>query len=219
MSSNKYYITNHYSVPVTVELKWNDETINPQSPTWLTFENTEVTVEPNKTGTIDFTVNIPEGAEGLYYARILFQNKVDPSSFGVLSISYNFPLRIIVDGTQHYEYSVDKVELFNNNTFHCAILLINSGNVHLYAEGSIEVTSEDGTRYTSSCKIPQTGLILPQKSLACTADLGEVLPDGRYTITMSFVAGDDKSLTCTYNLQFSIQDGEVSLMEIETDNE
>ena len=209
--SNDYSISNPNNYPLTIVIQWNDRTIGSLSETWLKFERTEVTVQPQSTQTASFTITIPENAEGLYYARVRFMEKIDPNVPNALGINYNFPIRIRVDGTEQYDYNIEKVELFNDGAFRCNVYLFNDSNVHLYPKGTIDIIDAKGTHYNAECKLPQ-GVILPQQLQVCkTTVTEESLPDGEYTVSVSFVAGDDKTVTCEKTVQFVIQDGNVQL--------
>lgn len=219
-----YSIRNYEFAPTRITLEWFDATRNPADSEWFSFEKELVDVPANATVDVAFTVRLPEDAQGLYYARIRFsENPPEGSAVGV-SKRYNYPLLIVAQGTQSYDYSVHDVNIQNADvsatTFQ--IFILNKSNTYIRPAGSIVITpkNDTSTEYRMDFNTGRE-LILPQQGSICTATfIGDMLlADGDYTAHISINTGAENTPLPWYKaFDFSIENGQATIKESTTGN-
>lgn len=117
---------------------------------WITINQSEITIPPEQTTSVPFTITVPEGAPpGGHFAAILIGTQSPVSENGpamvqtaqvVTSLVFLSVAGDIVEAGSIREFIADKSVYESPNTSF-SIRFDNTGNVHLQPQGEIEVTN------------------------------------------------------------------------------
>ncbi len=221
---NEYTISNSLDIPLTLHVRWKDQTINPLSNDWLQLSTSTIVLKGKEEKKLPFTVTIPENATGEYNARVIFTPDPITARKGAmpLMIKYNLAIYMVVKGTENYNFTVEKIEFSNAKTeltnepaFQCSTTLFNSGNVHIRPTGTIRLISQDtAEEYTLKFNSNEWAF-LPEENYTYTDKLDSgTLPDGTYDVNMEITAGtDDKIKSYSKTFQIKISGNDVSVIE------
>ncbi|MDX9701908.1 MAG: hypothetical protein RBU23_02575 [Candidatus Auribacterota bacterium] len=214
-----YSIKNFDDTPIRIELEWFDKTINPAIETWFEFENNVVDVPPNSTVDIKYTISLPEDAQGLYYARVRFsENPPEGVAVGI-SKRYNYPLLVVAQGTQHYDYTINDIKIKNTDVKATTleVFITNNSNTFFRPGGQIKIHPEDGSETEYHIEFnTERELILPQQGSLCIGSfIGDmVLPDGLYKAVILIVNTDEyDEKIWKKTMTFSVENGVPNIIE------
>lgn len=111
---------------------------------WLELIPQELTLEPNETREVNYSVSIPKEGKGEYAAMIYFSNIPDPSKEGVqIRGSIGNALYVIVKGTEIIKGELLDIDITNIDPLEVRVEIRNLGNIHVRPAGKITVRKKD----------------------------------------------------------------------------
>ncbi len=176
---------------------------------WLNFLNRSVTVAPNQTGTVRFTVKVPGDVRlGTYYTYVALRGVPDiaPKKGVSMPVGYtiNALLLVTVGGEQTSEQNSPPIlkrsaslKHFSVNTvnFHNPVPMLleieNKGNVHLNLKGTIEIWKD---KYKGEAIPVQEFTLLPESTLKIPASWEKPPLFGKFTAKFKGDVGLEKPL-------------------------
>lgn len=167
--------------------------------TWVTLAESEVSLKPQETKTIDFTVKVPEDTEvGDHMGAIIVQSKEPPEAVegSGLRITTRVGARMYItipgDMVRELEFREFTREMIDGKfTFY--LTFINKGNVRIGPKGEIEITDIFGNA-VDSIKIPERE-VFPGKTITIPIEWDKVPLLGKFTAQASVVYDADQTLT------------------------
>lgn len=132
-------------------------------PDWIDFEKTLVTLAPNESKAIPYTVRVPEEATGEFAGRVSFMTPRN-SKKGMVKIRSSIAVSIYVKvkGTERYDIEVKVLQIKPNTPLEADIVLLNRGNVHV--------------RPLAKCRIIPEGASTPILSFSANEDRYPIYP-------------------------------------------
>lgn len=158
--------------------------------TWLTLAENELTLAPNETREIPFTLAIPAGITGEHAAGIVAQrlDLADTSSQGsgvtfIPSVGMTVLLNIAGTVPQQQLDITNLTSKTSRGQQAIIATLHNSGNLGLRTEGTLTIQQANGS---IAQEIPiRLGYFLAGDTLTYPIALDSALPEGEYDITLS----------------------------------
>jgi len=135
---------------------------------WITISTQGITLKPNESAALNFTINVPKNAEaGGHYAGILF-GTTPPATTGTgVAISNKVGALVLVrvSGTANEtatvkEFSTDKTS-YDKPPVDFVVRVENAGNVHVIPKGTIEIKNIFGRSVASLNVNAKNGNVLP----------------------------------------------------------
>lgn len=165
--NGEYTVTNTYKKPIDVTIQiedWNsfpgntDLNIND----WLQVENHSYALAAGQTITIPYTVSIKENLKGSVSARLEFFVDKNKQS---RTVSISVPLYVTVTGTEHLDFAVENITLFNeNNDISFKADIINNGNIHIRPSFYVEIYDSKKKKIIEKINVSETVPVYAQKS-------------------------------------------------------
>jgi hypothetical protein len=128
----------------------SEDSIRKDIGAWIDMSTSELSLGPNETKTIDFTINVPQNADvGDHMAAIIVQNKKVSVSQIKTSMYIINRLGVRIYATILGE-KIEKLEIekfvtdTENNQFIFLLTLANLGNTRIVPKGTIEIKNESG---------------------------------------------------------------------------
>ncbi len=209
--NNVFTVKNLSKSPITINVTSFDRTIDPLDKNWFKLEKDQITLPAGKSGEIGYSIAIPEKAQGEYDARVIFAREPTAKIMGI-SMRYNFPVYILVSGTEKYGFSIENVTITNKQNTKISVDMINTGNVHIRPKGKIKIVSKDSEHPMIFNK--RNWAIIPNEKYQYVNSFTDqsILPDGDYTARIEISAGSkDKLKTWSNEINFSIKNSTVSI--------
>jgi len=168
------------------------------STAWISFSPAEFTLPPFSKQKIDYSVKVPIGASGGYYAALFFESifaKTQAPKQG-MQVGMNLVIRIAtlfyvdVEGTVKRTASIDNL-LFKKDAksaqYSISLDFHNTGNVDISAGGTFHIMDDLGVviargQFNDIYTFPASGAKL-------AATLKESLPEGKYDLVLTLDLG------------------------------
>lgn len=215
----KFIVTNTSAEPVVVLVQWSDRSVNALDPNWLQIETDSITLAPNETKNINYTVSIPEGASGEYNAWFsIAEDKSAGTVMGAnIALRTSIPIYVAVRGTEKFKFSVDDIAVRNNDNATLMLRLKNTGNVHIRPSGTIKVSNTaSGKSFDVPFNDEQWGIVANRShDYVTTISSDETpLPDGGYTAQINIQAGyEDNIYEFAQNIEFTVDQNTCELIK------
>ena len=173
---------------------------------WVTFGKSSMELAAGTTGTVNYTMNVPAGAEpGGHYGAIFASTQApDVSGTTGVAISARVGSLLLVTVSGDIRTAGDVVSfkadksIYQGSPVNFTMSLKNTGNVHFKPTGTIDIA---GPVSTSLAVNGDGANVLPNSVRNFSAQLTDDLPFGRYTATLDLMAetpnGDSLPLTAT----------------------
>jgi|GEM_PF-4780718 len=175
-------VTNDKAVPVTVEVE-----LAPSRRTrvpverWLRLKKNVLHLEAKQSKALDFEVNLPKDAQGEFYAKINYTEKV-PGQVGLsINLVISTPIFVSAKGSEVYQLDMTDYGKVDPSHQTYSILFRNQGNVHLRPHGVCNIISVKTEELLETVVIgsPEDTLY-PGKSRTQRLNLERPLPPGKY---------------------------------------
>lgn len=206
---NHFIIQNFFQEPLKLEISWVDQTDAPLAADWFTLKNNSIEIPAGASAPVDFSIAIPEGARGGYYARVLFSQQSDLPN--AITIRYSNPIYIIVPGTEEYGLEIENVHFKTDQSVIGMVFIKNTGNVHIRPSGSLLIESTDAGNVTKTFSLNENERpVLPGQPKAFNIRFSDnnALPDGTYKATAKMnLPKDQGAIQATYTTTFEIKNG------------
>jgi len=209
---NVFTIKNPSDNPITINVMFLERTINPLDKNWFTLDKNQVDVPAGESSEIKYSISIPDGSEGEYDARVIFSKDPTAKIMGI-SIRYNFPVYIIVSGTEKYDFSIEDINITNKSNTEISINMTNTGNVHIRPKGTIKIVSKD-TEYSMIFN-KRKWAIIPNEKYRYTDKFKDpmILSDGDYIAKINILAGtEDKRKPWSDEIAFTVKDSVATII-------
>lgn len=167
--------------------------------TWITLSESEFSLGPQETKTIDFTIQVPENAEvGDHAGTIIIQSnepkeKVEGSG---LQISTRVGARIYItipgDIVRELKFTEFVLKRGDEKTI-LFLTLVNNGNVRIRLKGNIEIKDIFG-KVTDILNIPERE-VFPRKTIIIPVEWDKISRFGKFTAFASVIYAGDQTLT------------------------
>ena len=167
--------------------------------TWIILAESEVSLKPKETKTIDFTLKVPQNAEvGDHMGAIIVQSKEPPKAAeGTgLRIATRVGARLYItvpgDIVKKLEFEKFTREVKDGKTTF-SLTFVNKGNVRIGPKGEIKITDIFG-KETDSIKITERE-VFPEKTITIPIEWDKNLFWGKFTVRAKAVYNEDQTLT------------------------
>ncbi len=176
---------------------------------WMTFSPTEFTLPANSKKKITYSMKVPQDIRGGYYGVLFFENGVPNKQAitGVRIVSRVGCLFFVEAKDKTKKAKINNIKVVHN---HVAGSFLNSGNVILIPEGVYYFMSKEET-VVDRGEIQK--LYLPPQAIGTfTLDLPKKLPEGKYTLVITFDLQDGDSVV--KEIDFSLDPlGQIKILQ------
>jgi hypothetical protein len=178
------YVSNDAAgFPVVADLAKED----PRNITdWISFSDNMVTLSPNESRKVDFTVKVPAGAEpGGRYASVVYSpvNANGEKEGVALEAQVASLILVTVAGEEKLAGNVESFgikdgKIYGDKAVDLAVSFKNNGNVHVKAKGWVSIFDDKGTQLTKIARYTdaQTGQEVVGDKIPVNLTEGNVLP-------------------------------------------
>lgn len=178
---------------------------------WITLAESEISLGPYETKTIDFSVEVPENAEvGDHMGAIIVQGKKPPELEGSgLRITTRVGVRMYItvpgDIVRELEFN-DFTWNIQDGKVAFYLTFTNKGNIRIVPKGEIKIRDAAG-KEIGSIKIPERE-VFPKSTITVPVEWTETPASGKFIAVASVTYGADGILTRT--IKFALGGGEAS---------
>ncbi|MEX0621934.1 MAG: hypothetical protein WD187_03000 [Candidatus Woykebacteria bacterium] len=176
---------------------------------WITISKQPITLKPNESTALNFTINVPKNAEpGGRYAGVLFGTAPPTAGANQVAISNKVGSLVLVrvSGDAKEEASVEEFStpknFYREGPVDFVARIKNTGNVHVIPKGNIDIKDTFGRKVASLPVNEKNGNVLPESIRRFDKDSSNLIWEpggftvGRYTATLALTYGDPaKNLT------------------------
>ena len=192
-------IMNELDVPMNFIVQFDDRSLQQDRfSDWIDIDTKAVSLKPNESSPIPYTLRIPAEAEGEFYGRLSFaEAPKDGGSAVTIMTKISVPFVVIVEGTERYAARIKSFRVRKQNPVRVEVDLLNNGNVHMRPVGrcSITVAGDAAARNPvfefpiNSHRFP----VYPNRKGTLVGNAEEALPEGSYIANVEFPYpdGDD----------------------------
>lgn len=182
---------------------------------WLSFDKDQITVAPNETANVDFTIkNSDKLTPGGHYGALVAQPQVqfDPDAANKVTVMPQAAALIFVKkiGGEKYRLELDKPSqklAAMSLPSELNLLFKNEGDVHVVPRGTVVINDSFGREVSRGAINSDSVLILPSKSRKMPVELRGVLGGirwpGRYQLSIEYrFEGSDQIQNVETNVWF-----------------
>lgn len=167
------------------ENRWFEKNTIPRScASWISISPTQFELKKGEVKEITFVIEVPREAKGTYWTAIYIKPSLGASFQKGTAIQTYIEFKVKIyetpPGTEEKKGKVTGMELLGINPLRMNITFQNTGNVHLRAQGRVEIRDTRG-KIVRKIPIPEFP-VLPgaQRLLEISEEKGDSLPPGQY---------------------------------------
>lgn len=190
--SGSLSLMNETKKPMTLEVSSHElGKLKGQFPGWFVFDPPEVSLGPQETKNLNYTVTIPEGAEGQLWTKVSFSPKLVPKKAGAIGIRTSISVYFIavVKGTEVYSFTIQDIKLRSTDPRYLEVQVLNTGNVYIQPQGTYTIVARGAINKNKKPVYPNGN---PRKIVG---RFDEPLPPGDYEVTVKLSSADERYKT------------------------
>ena len=188
-------LTNERNSQTHYTIEFKDKSINAGThQEWIELEKTEVSLGPFESTSVAYTIHMPADANGELYGRLSFSESEENDEPSMMSITtrISIPIFVIVRGTESYAASILRFRIKPHRPLQAEILLRNSGNVHVRAQGTCTLVNTKNGKVVATFPVnPQAFPVYPRSERALIGNLAKPLDPGSYRAELEIPFPDE----------------------------